>query len=163
MVYIRSYTTRIRSFTTVYGVRNGRPGSLYKCFVVEKTLSKCALLQGIENKKGRNFFKLGEGVGLTDKSIPHRWSDLISFVTPPTLKKSEAYDNPKQSRKKIEIRKNSDDLTTLIFTIFFKMMRGCRILFCIGSSFFNEKDDFSQKKPKFSQSGRTRILVHQIA
>ncbi len=46
--------------------------SLYKCFIVEKTLSTCVLLQGIENKKERNLCKLGEDVGLTDKSIPHR-------------------------------------------------------------------------------------------
>jgi len=46
--------------------------SLYQCFILEKKLSTCALLQGIENKKERNLCKLGEGVGLTDKSIPHR-------------------------------------------------------------------------------------------
>ncbi len=41
-------------------------------FHSREKLSKCALLQGIENKKERNLCKLGEGVGLTDKSIPHR-------------------------------------------------------------------------------------------
>jgi hypothetical protein len=34
--------------------------------------STCVLLQGIENKKQINSCKLGEEVGLTDKSIPHR-------------------------------------------------------------------------------------------
>jgi hypothetical protein len=46
--------------------------SLYQCFIIEKTLSICAVPQGIENKKEINMCKLGEDVGLTDKSIPHR-------------------------------------------------------------------------------------------
>jgi hypothetical protein len=45
--------------------------SLYKCFIIEKIPSTYALLQGIENKKEMNLCRLGEGVGLTYKSIAH--------------------------------------------------------------------------------------------
>ena len=46
--------------------------SSYKCFIIEKTLSTYALRQGIENKKEMKLCRLGEGVGLTDKSIAHK-------------------------------------------------------------------------------------------
>jgi hypothetical protein len=51
--------------------------SSYKCFIVEKILSRNALLQGIEKKM--NLYRLEEGVGLIDKRIAYKQSGF--FVT----------------------------------------------------------------------------------
>jgi len=52
----------------------------HKCFIAEKTLSTYALLHGIENKNEIILWKLGEGVDLTNRSIAHNWSGLISLI-----------------------------------------------------------------------------------
>jgi hypothetical protein len=69
-VHDRDEFKRIFSSAAVSSVDIRFHLSLYKCFIVEKTLSICTLQQEIENKKEIHLCKLGEGVGLTDKSIP---------------------------------------------------------------------------------------------
>ncbi len=55
--------------------------SSYKCFIIEKTLSTYALLQEIENKKEMNMCRLGEGVGLKDKRIAHKFININRQMT----------------------------------------------------------------------------------